>query len=1080
MSEVARLIVGMGLDPRDFNKGLADATSAASGLGDKVARAVGGTAGVGNAFAGIAENARAAGENIASKLGRALGQAEGNARSTKAALDGLDTPLLEGAAAAQSFSRTMSQDVVRGAAAARTAAQSISNGFREGAIARSSETIRVAIDRTILKVEEMATKVDQSSKKSVAAFTALADSARVKLQQFGASAEQMRGLDEAIGSVSTRLRQLDQPAAAIGKVTRNTTAAAKSVGFLSGAFSQFTGRGQRAASAAVAVGFGLEGLARGGDAAETGLRQALRAVSSLAAAFGTGGLIVAGVAASAAAILDLFSRTRDELKKTTKTFTDEINQLVKDVDVVGLQKKMQEVWRGDPTAGEEFGGAFRTGLGKLEADLKVAEQKFRAIEEAEKGLLFKSADFAEARNAVQSLLDKVNPLREAYNAAGKAAREIQGAPIEPQGLKRLTVTIGTAKQGLEALTERARTYIAAEEQIGASKGLLNLPQLPARIAALYDTVKAQLDATEDKQSAVAVGLRTILADLDKTRAMMARSWRNPFVDILEFQPAQLADAITREVRSAAKFLTVPARIAILPLGQADLRDVRDQMKKVTDARGLAELAKLTGDNAFVKDTQEKLKAAEKAFKDYAGKVASDLAKSGTATDQQRDAIRELLDAVKELGLDTPTKTFRQHMEGIADTVLEITGAARGLSQVARAMGAIGDAAAKSVDAVVDLVGGIAQLTKGLASGDLSSIISGSIATLGSLFQLAGIGESEAQKEAKQIQKENNARLRELAHELEGFSSSLGNISRVAKAVSDIRIQTLADNARGERGTFGDAELERLHKALAAAGLSYADVARVAEDMGIKLRDSAGNLIGGAFASLAKALELQVKLLTQFGDSLDEQRRRTELRNEVFDVDDTPLQRFNDALSLLATQSDALRAAFGDIDVSTVSGRAAAEAILRDFVKRLEAGSISAAEFEKFGGKDEFIEWLITADDALDDFNDATRAATKGLLNVPDGIKLAAFQFNAMAARTIAELAPPVQPVPAAPPPTPGTPTAPGATGPSILFQFAEGSVVVTADGGDPKTIARGVISELMAEARAQFGDGSQWSRVVLN
>jgi hypothetical protein len=85
--------------------------------------------------------------------------------------------------------------------------------------------------------------------------------------------------------------------------------AAERVDALAASTRRWTGDSQRAANAAVAVAFGIEALARSGDSADQGLRTAIRAVAAFAAPFGSEGLLVSGIAAATAAVLDFVAGT---------------------------------------------------------------------------------------------------------------------------------------------------------------------------------------------------------------------------------------------------------------------------------------------------------------------------------------------------------------------------------------------------------------------------------------------------------------------------------------------------------------------------------------------------------------------------------------------------------------------------------------------------------------------------------------------------------------------------------------------------------------------------------------------------
>jgi hypothetical protein len=107
--------------------------------------------------------------------------------------------------------------------------------------------------------------------------------------------------------------------------------AAESVNAVTTDLTRFRGESARAANAAVAVAFGIEALARAGDGAESGLRTALRAVAAFAAPFGVQGLLVSGIAAAAAAILD-FTQRAGASETAAKAYGDQLRYIREQAD----------------------------------------------------------------------------------------------------------------------------------------------------------------------------------------------------------------------------------------------------------------------------------------------------------------------------------------------------------------------------------------------------------------------------------------------------------------------------------------------------------------------------------------------------------------------------------------------------------------------------------------------------------------------------------------------------------------------------------------------------------------------------
>jgi len=934
--------------------------------------------------------------------------------------------------------------------------------------------VRVAIDRTILKLENLAAALDVTSAKSVRTFRTTAVESERLIRSLGANAEQLRGLADAVAGVDRRISQVG---ATTARLSQSSTRTAQAFSLLSLSTQQFTGRGQRAASAAVAIGFGLEGLARGGAAADTGIRQALRAVASLAAAFGTQGLIVSGVAAATAAVIDLFDRSRREMEETTRTFEREIARMVNEADAIGLQQQMQKIFRGDPTAGDEFGGALRIGLTKLEADLERAKLRFEEVKN-QKDVF----GFAKAKQDVIDLLAQVNPLRTQINALGKAGRELRGQDIVPRGLVPQTITadgpLRAAKEAaersskqLDEITARVRTLLDAERQVGDIANT-QLPQLPAALVRAYNEANALLDRQKDKLSEVSVRARALIESLNQSGAVFSARLASGDAALSATKAVDEASAAIDAAIRQLKPFEFNASLSIAPPKDSDIVGLKEATDRVIQARGLAEIATFTGSSQFAKETEKDLRDAELAFKQFAARAAAALLDPSLSADDLRERVTALADAIRAAGGPATSKTATQ-IAKLGDNVMEVANGARGLVQVSRAVGAIGDAAAESAEQVITLVSSVAQLAKGLATGDLGSIVSGAAGAIGSLLSLA-TGQSAAEREALNIQKENNERVRELTRALDVFSSSVGRLSTARLAARNPQLQSLTSLNSLPFQIGGKIQQGALDKQLKALGLTFDELKAVANDLGITLVDSTGKLVKGAMQDFGKALEARIKDLTQFGDSLDDQRAKAALRQRVLGQDLGAQGDVKLNLDFLASLApDLFKQFFAGIDIGDAD---AVQEALRSLTRAFLRGEISADEFGKLLGKGDLESIILGVQDGLDGLREATNAATEALLNIPAGLKLEALRFDntAAVARAVAE---------GLSTKTTTTTKTPETTAPitgraaAFTFTFDPGSIVIQAGTRSGTELAGEVLSALQQQARARWGDSTRWPEV---
>jgi len=914
-------------------------------------------------------------------------------------------------------------------------------------MAETADLIEGELDRAFAQSGELA----RLGKEGGAAFTHALEG---EIARIAASPAIRNNLQRAMGELnmtpqSLRIAQSFRDAEV--SATRFATGVSRASGALNsfGAQSQrLTAQQSRLANASISVAFALEGIFQGGSKAESGLRQMLRAVATLGPAFGPQGLLISGVAASTNAIVGLFTRARDEIRQTQETFNQEIGKLLRNADVLGLQRAMQDIELGDPSKGvSKFAEGFTEGLNDLMARKDILEQSLRGLAPLIKPAKEIQKVLSATQRAIDPLIAKYVKLLEAHDAVF-AIKDPKFSPT-----LNIKTNVPEVLTELERLKRSSEILLKAQEQIalGAAPAILGLPQ---EIVALYDEAIAAAKRFDGVASAQANALRAVVAELKaageaaKRTVAEVEAARKKFGGLtLDIPATQLRNLLPQGAK-----LELP--VGLIPPTTEEIFGLTQAVQRVVDARGLLDLSKLTGDKDFIKQVEQQLRGAEERFKAFATSVATALSDPSIPADQLRGKIEELQAALSKAGAGP----VNELAEGLQLAVQ----AGRGLLGVADGLGKIGTRSRQSIGGVLDLTDSLLKLSEATA---LSAKFASGIGAIGGVIQIAGslIGESETEKEANRLRKENNELIAKLSADIRGTLGSLGATSRVAQAVADPRVQAaadvsrifavLGDDAKRHFGTI-TANLDRF-------GLSLADVNRIAKEKGIELLDSKGKIVGGAFAQLAEALRLQIEQLTKFGASLDEQRLKLSLRSEVFDIDQTPTQRFNDALKLLATQSEALSGAFAGIDVSTVAGRQAAEDVLRAFVERLEQGSISAAEFDKFGGKDAFIQWILDADKALDDFTSAIDKAAGAMLNVPKVLKVATLAFQAQ--RTSNPLPESVV-------------TEPGWMASRAPMTF-NASIVVQVGSGDSKEIARSVVTALQTEARARFGDGRRWAEV---
>lgn len=708
----------------------------------------------------------------------------------------------------------------------------------------------------------------------------------------------------------------------------------------------WSAQGQRIASASVAVAFGLEALARGGEAADTGLRQALRSVAALAAAFGPQGLIVSGVAASLAAILDMFDRTREEARRTREAFEQEVNGMIRTADSIGLQRRLQTIQFGQPDVklpnlGEIEAGVFEGSLValqraverytrergallargiprepvRLEHGVVIDTPEIRQLQTANRELARLLPQYAARWREYLTIRDAIlDPPTLPRNATPLPEVAVSGGVTTPEGRQ----AIRDASEDLRELEQTARRLIEINRLSESLK--VPLPDADQRalneqLVRVYDEATAALARQADQWGAVALSIRRTIAELEG-------------VDFVRF-----ARRMEAEIRLEPFRVPEPAPVQVRVIPNIDASfDYAAALKLDFDQRILRDLAKVAGG---------------------AGEIATAFREAGGDTNRFG---REVLSTLNDV-------------ERLASAVFTVRDAWKALS------------------------------VEGGTLGDLGSLLGGITAGIGALQSLGGfvgqmVGDSPGEQAMKAAVDGNTEAMERLRLEIRDAAFGINDRRRVGEAAAAIE-------ARGLSGAnvFGNQDLvdRTLRRAASELGVSVAELERAADEFGINLIEN-GFIVEGAFGDLAEALGYSIDAITRFTNSLEDQQRIRNARREIFDLEGPAAAQaaLDDQLALIRRFGpEFYEMFFAGIDTSTEAGRAELEQATREFFARL-TGKLGALDPDLFGDLtvEEWLDLLLGADAALDDLADSAKDAAAQLsdLNVPAGFRRAALEF----------------------------------------------------------------------------------------
>lgn len=842
----------------------------------------------------------------------------------------------------------------------------------------------------------------------------------------------------------------------------------RSFGLLNAETGRFGPVGNRAANAAVAIGFGLTQLAAGGSKAEGGLRQALRATAAFGAFLGPEGIIVAGAATATEAIITMFGRARDEMQQTVTSFNTELGQLLAGLDLNPVQAKLRKLQFGDPAGGDALGGAFVKGIVGIKKELEAANALVAshpvlgALIGAAPTSIIPETPFTKAARDAARLFDELKELERQSKKIKTdfLAIQSQQSSLGNQPPQTITVLgpIKAAAQELKDFEARVAAALSAEKQVADIAGLA-LPGLPALLTRLYDDATRRLTLLGDGMDAASVKMRGVIQELLKAPELVASLAARGDINLGDLGIAKSLQSVDFAAnlkvamdRDAPRIPELKIKTIVLPPDPGVIQGLDKQVQAVIDARGLVDISKLTGSSQFVGETTKQLKVAEDGLRHFAAQAAASLLEPGLSADDLSKRIAALAAAMHEL----PQKAGRDFGK-IADNIHAIATGARGLLDIASSMGKIGDSAAESIGHVIALGDSIGTLiegiAKGIATGGLAGIISGSVGALGAIAGL--LGPSAADKEANDLVRKNNEALQRLGQDLHGFGDNLRSQQAVGHALQDPASRSLIDIALARGGKNGLADNDFINKQLQQFGISLADINRIAKDNGITLLDSQGRVVAGSLDALDKALGSVIFQSTHFANTLADQRSLADLTLNVKDVTDPQsivkswLTSIGDLFPKLFEQF------FAGIAPTDTKGLKDAEkrflaALTLDPDLLAKLGLTTADLLALFGG----------LETGLDGLAGAVNAATESMRNVPQWFKIEGFRFDAATALPVSPTQMP------APPPEPGiTPS----LGPKTPKPGSEGASNVTVNGGlnitivdskTPKETAQAVIGEI--------------------
>jgi hypothetical protein len=417
-----------------------------------------------------------------------------------------------------------------------------------------------------------------------------------------------------------------------------------------------------------------------------------------------------------------------------------------------------------------------------------------------------------------------------------------------------------------------------------------------------------------------------------------------------------------------------------------------------------------------------------------------------------------------------------HALGDVDDILQrvvigATGLAKGFHDAA---GAIKEDLANVGNAEVEVATTIS--TKGL--GGLFSAFAAGASLLQSIAAPI-FGQSADQQARNSLLQRNNEALEGLRLDLQGFRVTIGstlNVGRAAAGLASDRDLRGALRTADVSGNTLQREIGAVNKALEGTGVTYAQIKKVADDMGISI-EANGHIVVQAFDQVAEAAGISAAALAKFSNDLDTKRQVAEtealLRGEDPNDPRARLERDRELLSQMHVGGD-IAHMFDNIDLSTPEGIKELQRRELELIQLIKEGKIDPKDFGDFGNADAFLRYLGEGAQAMADLNENVNAVNKAMANVPVGIKnLNAIRFHILDDASVAGAGPI------------GDPGRIGTTddprrkrNPFGGDQYNIDNVTINVDGsGDPDTVAKRVMVALRKKSLQQYGRSNRYGEL---
>jgi TP901 family phage tail tape measure protein len=384
--------------------------------------------------------------------------------------------------------------------------------------------------------------------------------------------------------------------------------------------------------------------------------------------------------------------------------------------------------------------------------------------------------------------------------------------------------------------------------------------------------------------------------------------------------------------------------------------------------------------------------------------------SAAPPEQKLLAWKKFTEILKSLGVTVTDDIFKT--QRFLQTLQKIDAIVQSVGDLISALGVLGDGFGQVVQGASQLVRSIGEIKKAkdsLGNFDFAAAIPGIAGAIAGAVSIASgiFGSGGGESASDQLRRQEIDALEQLRRSLDRANFGIGQGFNVAAALPklDLRaIESAGFTGFGDNPNFANAadvqrfnsqEIAEINKELASVGLSFADIQKAADSLGIKLFNVDGALDINQFALVSTELGVTADALRTFSDTIDNTRTLLDLNTKLTTgASVTPSEELANQVAQLQKVAPGLAAFIGTIDTTTKEGRDKLRAGLLALVAAIQSGAISADKFGQFASADDFLQFANGLADALNTVDDAATGAANAMLNVPTGFKNALRVFQA--------------------------------------------------------------------------------------